>query len=960
MSFYNGSTLLGTAGLDVTGAASFTTSVLPVGGESITVVYDGDGSFKPSTSSVFIEGVSRALTAATFSGPGVVPVSYGQIVTASTTVSAVAPGAGTPSGMVELLDGSTVVATMALDPTGAANFHVSNLSVGSHTLSIAYLGDAGFDPAASSTITETVNQANTTTQLGVAPSSSVFGQSVTFTATVVGAFQGGSKPSGTVVFQDGSTFLGTGTLDATGAATYTTINLSVANHSITASYVGDPNYLGGISRASGVRVNPAATSAAVSGLPNPSMFGQSVTIFVNVSTIAPGLGVPTGQATLFDGSTNLGNLNLTSGQGSLTIPALSAGTHIFSAVYGGDGTHQGAASSAFIQFVSQATTTLGLNSTVNPSVTGQVTTFIASLSVSAPGAGVAVGSVVFYDGGSPIGAAPLNVGGNATLTASNLGVGSHSITAVFAGNASFTGATSPPISQTVNAATTTTLAASNSPTVYGQSVALWATVSAAAPGMGAPTGSVTFFEGSAPLGTVNLNGSGTASLTLPLLAVGGHSITAVYAGISAFSGSTSSLATHTVNKAGTAAALSSTVLAPVAGQSVTFIFTAPAAAPGAGQPTGSVTFTDGSTPLGTVPMSAGVATFTTSGLAVGSHGVLASYSGDGNFNAGAAPVVNLSVAQEATNTTLSAPVSSSVYGQWVTYTATVSAVAPGGVIPAGTVQFFDGATEVASVTPMGGSATYTAVNLTPGGHSITAVYLGGARTLGSNSPALALNVAKDNTRVSFSASTAVYGQPTTVSATITSVAPGAGTPTNVVVFYDNGVQVGSAWVVGGQARASLNLSPVGSTHALTAAYLGDNNFNAATSSAVVRTVAKANTSTVLVSSPVTGGTYLVSAVAGLTPGSGVVGGSVTFAIDGTTLTTQALVNGYAFYFVGPTGQNHTYTATYTGASNFNPSASPPLYLGSSAARAAALRPMAAFSARGSIKASGRFNSAFKF
>ena len=957
--FYDGSTLLGSAGLDNTGTAVFTTTTLPAGGHSITSVYGGDGNFQTSTSPVFVEGVSRASVSATFSGPGAQD-SYGQTVNASTTVSAVAPGAGVPDGLVELLDGASVVATTSLDASGAAVFHVSSLSVGSHSLSIAYLGSAAFNPVNTSTIVQVVNQAPTATQLAASISSPVYGQPDTFTATVTGAFPGGSPPTGMVTFSDGSTTLGTAVLNAAGTAVFTTANLSVAQHSITATYVGDVNYLSGVSGASGVTVGQAATSAAVSGTLNPSVFGQSATIFVNVSTLAPGGGTPAGSVTLFDGATSLGSLPLSSGQGSFTTSALAAGAHSLSAVYNGDGSHQGTTSSVFVQSVSQATTALGLVSSAYPTVSGQSTTFTATLTVAAPGAGTPAGSVVFYDGVTPIGSAPLGVGGTAALADSNLGIGTHSITAVYAGSSNFAGTTSPVVSQSVSASSSTTLVASNTPTVYGQAVTLTANVAASAPGAGTPTGSVAFFDGATVLGTANLNGSGTASLLVALGTVGNHVITAVYAGTTAFSASTSSALTHVVNKAGVSGLLSSTVAAPVAGQSVTFIFTSLAVAPGAGLPTGGVTFTDGAATLGVATLSAGVATFTMSALAVGSHAVLASYSGDGNFNPVTTSAVNLSVAQEATTTALSAPLASSVSGQWLTYTATVSAVAPGGVVPAGIVNFFDGATLVASMAAVGGLASYTATNLTPGVHSFSASYLGGSRTLASASPTLALNVAKDNTVVSFTASAAVYGQATTVTAMLSAAPPGGGTPTNIVVFSDNGVQVGSSWVVNGKAQASLNLAPVGSTHSLTASYLGDPNFNSVNSTAVAVAVAKADTKTVLVSVAGSGGTYLVSGVAGLTPGSGVVGGSITFTVDGKALTSQSLVNGYAFTLLGSNGQNHTYTATYSGSSNFNPSTSPPLFLGSSAARAAASRPMSAFSARGSLKASGRPSSLFKF
>src|SRR5262249_38229733 len=106
----------------------------------------------------------------------------------------------------------------------------------------------------------TITQANSTTTVSSSSSTSVYGQSVTFTATVT---SGSGTPTGTVTFLDGSTILGTGTLDATGKATFTTSGLAVANHSITAVYGGSSNFTGSTSVALTQTVNKANTKMAV-------------------------------------------------------------------------------------------------------------------------------------------------------------------------------------------------------------------------------------------------------------------------------------------------------------------------------------------------------------------------------------------------------------------------------------------------------------------------------------------------------------------------------------------------------------------------------------------------------------------------------------------------------------------------------------------------------------------------
>src|SRR5262249_35733291 len=117
-----------------------------------------------------------------------------------------------------------------------------------------------------------------------------------------------------------------------------------------------------------------------------------------------------------------------------------------------------------------------------------------------------------------------------------------------------------------------------------------------------------------------------------------HSITAEYTGDATFSGSTSSALSQTVNKASSTTTLTSSRNPSRVGQSVTFKATvSPSAA------TGTVRFFDGSTLLGSVALSGGSASFTTSGLAMGSHSITAQYVGDGNYNGSTSAVLTQTV-----------------------------------------------------------------------------------------------------------------------------------------------------------------------------------------------------------------------------------------------------------------------------------------------------------------------------
>jgi hypothetical protein len=132
---------------------------------------------------------------------------------------------------VTFYHGSTSLGTGSLT-NGVATLVLATLSLGSHSLTATYGGDAN-DAASTSTPVIQVVQETTATILTSSPNPSVSGQKVTFTATVTP-----STATGTVTFYHGSTVLGTGTLSG-GVAVYKTTALSVGTHSLTATYGGD-------------------------------------------------------------------------------------------------------------------------------------------------------------------------------------------------------------------------------------------------------------------------------------------------------------------------------------------------------------------------------------------------------------------------------------------------------------------------------------------------------------------------------------------------------------------------------------------------------------------------------------------------------------------------------------------------------------------------------------------------
>jgi uncharacterized protein (TIGR03437 family) len=301
-------------------------------------------------------------------------------------------------------------------------------------------------------------------------------------------------------------------------------------------------------------------------------------------------------------------------------------------------------------------TTTGLSSSVNPSAPGQLVTFTAFVSPS-----TVTGTVTFLDGTSVLGTGTLG-GGKATFPTSTLSLGSHSITANYAGDNNYNGSASAVLSQTVRkVSTTTTLTSSLNPSAPGQAVTFTATVAPAT-----ATGTVTFLEGTTVLGTGTLGG-GKATFPTSTLSLGSHSITANYAGDNNYNGSTSATLSQTVSKPPTTTILTSSLNPSTFGQTVTFAATvSPSAA------TGTITFFDGGSTLGAGTLSGGKATFSTSSLSVDTHSIEATYNGDANYAASGSAILVQSVGKAPTTTTVSSSPNPAVAWQPVTFTATVS------------------------------------------------------------------------------------------------------------------------------------------------------------------------------------------------------------------------------------------------------------------------------------------------
>jgi hypothetical protein len=294
--------------------------------------------------------------------------------------------------------------------------------------------------------------AASTTTLQASPTFANTGQSVTLTATV-SSQSSINIPTGTVTFLNGTTTLGTGTLDASGIATFNTTTLPVGSDSITASYGGDSSNTSSTSEpltvtiATGLAVTTTAlTSSAATIAP-----GQGVTF---TATVSPQ--TATGTVTFLDGSTSLGTAQLNaSGVATFSTTTLAVGTHSITASYGGDSKDAGSVSSAVTVTVSKALVATATTLTASPTqaTAGQSVAFTATVAPQS-GTGVATGTVTFLNGTTSLGTGPLNATGVATFSTTTLPAGSNSITASYGGDANNGPSTSTAVTVTVAGAST--------------------------------------------------------------------------------------------------------------------------------------------------------------------------------------------------------------------------------------------------------------------------------------------------------------------------------------------------------------------------------------------------------------------------------------------------------------------------------------------------------------------------
>jgi YVTN family beta-propeller protein len=774
VSFYEGGILLGTVAVS-NNAATLPVSTLPVGTHNnLTAAYSGDSNFAAATSPAQLLIVTPA------------PL---QVIVAAASRAYGQPNPDFTFSYSGFVNGDTEAAvsgvpgliTTATQSSPPGNYPISVNVSSMSALNYILTGIAS---------TLTVAQANSTVVLTAAPSSVMYGDPSTLIANVI------HGATGTVSFYEGTTLLGSASVDSAGTAVLPVSKLNVGTHTITAIYNGDSNFLTTTSAPASLTVTQRTATGG----------GPALIVTVNnasrtsTETNPPFSYSPAGQ--LYNGDTYVTAISgtpsystsagTTPGDYAVTVSGLTSSNYSITFVAG------------TLTVTATPTTTTLVASPSTPQY-GDPVTLSASVSPSA-----VTGTISFYDGSVLLGSGAVS-GGTANLVTSTLSAGTHSITAIYNGDVDYASSTSTP--QTVTVAKKTapgggaalTITVQNQSRAYGTANPEFAyavsgtlvngdTYGSAVAGV--PVYASTDTPTSPAGSTFPINVSGLTSLNYTVALING-TLTIVSA-----PSQTTLTANATTVQYGTPISLTATVL--------------PAGA------TGQVSFSNGSALLGVATIGSGTATLTSS-LPAGTYTITASYLGDTNFGSSTSTPINLTVTQAPLTITVQDAARQVNQGN-----------PPFNYIASG--QLYNGDTYATAVTGVPVYATPALPSASPGQYPI--VLTGGLQSSNYSltyvAGTLTIGQATSNVTLSVTPGTMVYGNTSTLTATVT-----AGS-TGTISFYDGSTLLGTVNVDNnGMATMSTGILGV-KVYNILAAYSGDINHEAATSSVKPLTVTPAS------------------------------------------------------------------------------------------------------------------------
>ena len=377
---------------------------------------------------------------------------------------------------------------------------------------------------------------------------------------------------------------------------------------------------------------PATTTTTITASATTVQSNTGLVLTITVSGNSP-----SGSVTIRDGSTPLGALPLSGGKVAINITFGGTGTHAMTAVYSGDANNAASTSPTTTLTITGFPTTTTLSSNQpNPILLGTPFTLTATVKGNKPS-----GTVIFTDGGKPIGAAVVNPAGVASMAVTPVSAGPHLLAASYSGDAAGNQAsTSANLSAIEILRPTTTLLKVPGPAVVGRAFTMTATVN----GM-TGSGTVSLNDGTHALGTATLvNGSATFSTIATTAGV--HSYSASFAGDSVNAASSSAGVSTTVGVS------PDTVTLSVGSGNTAKVSTATTigvALAGSVAPTGKLILSVNGAAQPAVTVTGSSLSLSYTFPKTGTYTVAASYSGDSN-NAPASATVAVTVSAATTTT----------------------------------------------------------------------------------------------------------------------------------------------------------------------------------------------------------------------------------------------------------------------------------------------------------------------
>lgn len=424
--------------------------------QSLSPTIDGGDINAPEIPSADLDGTARTVCSTIDMGAyellPVPPVSVASSANptpggSSITFTAhVVGNCNTPTGTITFLDNGNPIGTGILNASGTTTLTTSLLVVGKHDITAKYSGDFNFQPSTSDVLVQVITGDPTTTTLSISPNPATAFSPITFSSVVSSQY---GTPTGSVSFVANGKTLATAALNSSGLAAVTMNTISAGNYTVVADYTADTRFQSSSSSTLDEVVDRANSVTTLTGSPNPAAATQSITLSANVRA-ASGKSIPTGSVSFTsDGAlVGTGTIN-SSGIATVSTSTLTVGTHRVVATYSGSSNFN-SSSASLTENIDLISTKLDLTASPNPANSGQTVTLNAQIQAAISGT-LPFGNILFQDGTSEIGTAPINAQGLATFTTSSLSNGTHSLTATYVANAHFAGSTSSVINEVVQA-----------------------------------------------------------------------------------------------------------------------------------------------------------------------------------------------------------------------------------------------------------------------------------------------------------------------------------------------------------------------------------------------------------------------------------------------------------------------------------------------------------------------------